>query len=320
MCPPFFDAIVFFHCRGPNAGMGILQRHRAASDAAAASGFVHEMENHLALFFDRGPARLVVTFDNLESANAAAPQYPWAHGFLEKIGASHLGIMMTGDDDWFRHKDVWSFFDGLQSARFFDQFAEVIFYGSSMGGYGALSFARAVPGCTVVAFVPQTQLDPAIVPFETRYEDGFRSGDWSGPYLDAVDGARAAGRVYVLYDPYFPPDALHVDRLIPDNVVHLVVPWSTHHAGPVLRRSGRMRDVLMAAFDGTLTARGFRRLLRAGGRTGMAARLVLRAGLDRGHPALVARALDKLTVSHPDWAFPALQSRAEKALTRTMQG
>ncbi|WP_299042653.1 hypothetical protein [uncultured Tateyamaria sp.] len=292
--------------------MAVQERHQEA--AAAATGFVHDMAAHLALFFERSTDRLVVTFDNLESANAPVPHYPWEYGFVDRIGASHLGVMMAGPADWFRHSDVWAMFDGLQADGFFDRFAEVVFYGSSMGGYGALTFARAAPGCRIVALVPQTHLDPSVVPFETRYDDGFRQGDWSGSYLDAVDGARCAARVYVLYDPYFAPDARHVARLDKGNLVPLRLPWSIHHAGPVLRRTGQMQTVVRAAFDGDLTARGFRRTVRSADRSGMQARLVLRAGLDRGHTGLVARALAQLQTSHPDWSFPVLQDRARRAL------
>ncbi|APX11797.1 hypothetical protein [Tateyamaria omphalii] len=294
--------------------MKLEKRHREAGALAEREGFCHVMRRHAAMFFDRGPARLVVTFDNLVSPNAPLPHYPWAYSFVERMGASHLGLIMSGPEDWFRHEDVLDFFDILQDDGFFSRFGEVVFYGSSMGGYGALTFARAAPGCRVVAFVPQTQLDPVVVPFETRYRQEHARGQWWGRYLDGVDGARAAAAVYVLYDPYFAPDAQHVARLDPANMVPMRLPWSTHQAGPVLRRSGQLAHVLESAFSGRLDAQGFRRAVRGAGRSGMGARLILRAGLERGHPALVQQVLQGLRASHPDWDFPMLRQAARHAL------
>lgn len=297
-----------------NGSMKLQERHQAAADAVGPDGFVHVMKRHVALFYPRANTRLVVSFDNMMSANGPLPHYPWAFNFVEKMGASHLGIMMAAPNDWFRHASLWAFFDLLRDDGFFDQFEEVIFYGSSMGGYGALTFAPAAPGARVVAMVPQTHLDPSVVPFETRYDAGFLRGNWSGPYLDGAEGARSASRVYVLYDPYFTQDAGHVARLDPANTVHLCLPWSTHHAGPVLRRTGEMNAVLHAAFDGTLTRAGFRKTVRAAGRSGMAVRLALRAGLARGHPHLVLRTLETMKQSQPEWSFPRLEAQARAAV------
>ncbi|MBY5932189.1 hypothetical protein KUV51_04190 [Tateyamaria omphalii] len=296
------------------ARMKLEKRHREAGALAEREGFCHLMRRHAAMFFDRGPDRLVVTFDNLVSRNAPLPHYPWAYSFVETLGASHLGLVMSGPEDWFRHADVLDFFDILQEDGFFSRFGEVVFYGSSMGGYGALTFARAAPGCRVVAFVPQTQLDPVVVPFETRYPEERARGQWWGRYLDAVDGARAASSVYVLYDPYFPADARHVARLDPSNLVPLRLPWATHQAGPVLRRTGRLAQILASAFAGTLSAGDFRHVVRSAGRSGMAARLILRAGLERGHPELVRQTLQRLRISHPEWDFPMLRQAARHAL------
>ncbi|WP_299280320.1 hypothetical protein [uncultured Tateyamaria sp.] len=292
--------------------MRIKHRHRIAAKATEPDGFVHPMARHVAMYFPRSTKRLVVSFDNVMSRAAPRPHFPWGANFVDRMGASHLGLMMASPDDWFRHADVWAFFDGLRDDGFFESFDEVIFYGSSMGGYGALTFAKAAPGARVVAMVPQTHLDPSVVPFETRYDAGFARGKWFGPYLDAVDGARAASVVYVLYDPHFGPDAAHVARLDPANLVELRLPWSLHHSGPILSKTGRMNDVLEAAFDGTLTATSFRAMVRAGERCEMGARQSLRAGLSKGHPKLVMRALSGLAQSHPEWEFPKIKERAHR--------
>lgn len=241
------------------------------------------------MHFRRSNRRLVVTFDNMKSRDAVGQQFPWGYQFLEKMGVSHLGLMMSLRNDWFRHADVWAFFDLLQQQCFFDRFDDVVFYGSSMGGYGALTYCRAVPGARVVAFMPQTHLDQTVVPFENRFRRAFERGRWNGRYVDGADGAQSAAQVYVLYDPYHAEDAAHVARLAPENLTRLHLPWAGHQAGRVLHLLGVLPTVVGQAFDGTLTEAGFRAQVRAAKRCKLHTRLCLTAAVERGHEALVVR-------------------------------
>ena len=53
--------------------------------------------------------------------------------------------------------------------------ARVMTYGSSMGGYAALRFARALRADAILALSPQYSIDPAVVPWEDRWrQDGAR--------------------------------------------------------------------------------------------------------------------------------------------------
>ena len=94
--------------------MQLQARHREAAKATEPEGFFHLMRRHVAMYYPRSTRRLVVTFDNMMSIVAPWPHYPWAFGFVEQMGASHLGIMIAGLNDWFRHVDLWDFFDLLR--------------------------------------------------------------------------------------------------------------------------------------------------------------------------------------------------------------
>jgi hypothetical protein len=230
-----------------------------AAEARQTGGFCRVMTHHIAVHLPLGHRRLVVTFDNLASDREKDHRYPWGHAFLTAAGWDVLGIMALRWD-WFRHADLWDFFDGLRATGFFAGYEHVAFYGASMGGYGALTFAPAAPGCTVMAFAPQSSLDRVIVPFEKRYQV---LGDWAGRYGDAADGVRAARRAYIAFDPRMKPDLAHFRRLDGPNVVPLQMPGVGHKVPPALQRMGILKPVALAALEGTLELPAFRHLYRA---------------------------------------------------------
>ena len=135
--------------------MRVKHRHRQAARLADKQGFSQVMTRHIGLFYPRGDT-LIVGFDNMKSRDMPPPAFPWGYNAIAAQGYSHLGIMMARRNDWFRHKDLDAFFDGLRWQGFFDQFRRVVFFGASMGGYGALSFCSACPFADVVVFAPQT--------------------------------------------------------------------------------------------------------------------------------------------------------------------
>ncbi len=286
---------------------------RLAAIEAGENGFVTVMQRHVALFYQRSDT-LVVGFDNMKSREAPSPAYPWAFEFLKKEGFSHLGITMSRRNDWFRHPDLPAFFDRLQNEGFFGRFRRVIFYGSSMGGYGAMAYAGAAPGCQVLAFAPQTSLDPAVVPFETRYRNGFARGTWNGPYVDGVEGARRAGQVVVVVDPYEPIDMAHAARLDPGNLVIARMPWQGHNVARRLTHGGVLRDVVLESFAGDMTEARFSEIMRkVRGSQGYVRAVLLRAIL-RGHSKLVLQAIDDIGKSRPDWQFPTIRPQARADL------
>lgn len=232
---------------------------RAAANASG--GFCHEMTNHVAALLPCAGQRLVVSFDNLVSPKAEGARMPWGHEFLARQGWDVLGIMARRAD-WFRHPDLWDFFDRLRDEGFFRRYQAVSMYGASMGGFGALTFAAAAPGCTVLAMAPQSTLAPRLTPFEHRFRYACRHHDWTGRYADAAEGVRTAGRAYVLFDPMEQADAAHAARLDGPNVTLLRLPHAGHKLPPALRRMGLLKDVALPALTGGLEPSGFYRLYR----------------------------------------------------------
>ncbi|MCQ0090960.1 glycosyltransferase family 2 protein [Roseovarius sp. M141] len=228
---------------------------------AEGEGFFEKNLRHSLMFIKRPSDRLLVTFDNLSNVNDdSITREPWAYKFASDGGYSHLGVM-AHVSDWYRDGDLIRRFQGLVAQGFFEGYERVVFAGVSMGGYASLAFSSLVPGAHVVAINPQTTLDPALVPWETRYENGQRQ-DWTLPLADGAALTAGAGRVNVFYDPYFELDQQHVDRFHGDNV-HIFKCWfSNHKTAVLLRKIGALKAVMTHCIMDELTAPEFYSLYR----------------------------------------------------------
>lgn len=274
---------------------------RAAIEATATSGgFFRDFDRHSAVHFQRG-STLVVTFDNMKSRDMPVPRYPWAYQFVAKQGHSHLGIMMKRRNDWFRHRQLCDFFDELRDSGFFDRFDNVVFYGSSMGGYGALTYASACPRARAIAFSPQTTLSPALVPWERRYENARLRGDWDEPrYADAALTTHHLCEALLFYGPCMPEDRRHADRLTARGVVHLRCPFVGHKIPRYLAFWGLLGTVVREAIDGTLTDAEFVRMIRVRRDHKSYVRSVLARAVAAGHVPLARHALEGFASRRPD--------------------
>ena len=268
-----------------------------ATVLAGKDGFFRESPDHSFLFIRRSDT-LVVTFDNLDIAmGKREDRRPWGFSFIEKQGWSMLGVMANGWT-WYRDPWVWQQFDALRDSGFFKQFKRVVFYGASMGGYAACAFVAACPGADVVAISPQSTLDKAIVPWETRYHTAW-GRDFSGAYGDAAEVSAAAGRVFLLYDPYEPLDSGHANRFTGGNLIKLRAPLLGHRLGSSLQQMGILAPITLAALNGTLTEAEFYRSLRARKVFPRYQRELFKRALDRGRPDL-ARKLGRWVLTRGD--------------------
>lgn len=176
-------------------------------------------------------------------------------GFLRREGHSVLAVK-TLKRDWYRGRPLLDFMGRLAQQGFFAAFERVVFYGSSMGGYGALAFSCLAPRALVLSYSPQTTLDPALVPWDTRYPVG-SAADWSGPFADGAVCAASAARVVVVYDPFERSDTRQVARLARHNLLALKLPFAGHATQPALQQMGQLKVVLPSLLASTLQAEGF---------------------------------------------------------------
>ena len=109
----------------------------------------------------RSKSTLYVSFDNLSSVRGVKGRDPWGYSVAAKSEWSSLGILCYRPN-WFRIPALYEELRKLADNGFFDDFEQVVFTGTSMGAYAACAFSSLAPGCTVVAFSPQSSLSPAI--------------------------------------------------------------------------------------------------------------------------------------------------------------
>lgn len=235
---------------------GFVARCLAHESASA------ELSTHRLDFLPAGPV-LVVTFEPAitEGLDTNLDRPAWGQGLIARRGHSLLGVKRTAND-WYRAADLHGLMRALQAAGFFARFAKVVFYGPSMGGYAALTFADCAPGCTVLAMHPQSCLAPERVWFDQRFS-GRRAHLWSGDFLDGAEGAARAARVYVCFDPWQIKDRLHAQRLPAHNRIELRLPFVGHATSQMLMATGKLGEVFDLAVAGSLDATAFKRIARA---------------------------------------------------------
>ena len=263
----------------------------------AESGYFHQLgANHFGVFLDEGTT-LLVTFESLRSVLARPAQLPLAFDQAKANGWSLLTLIADGET-WFRDPAIYAFFDRQVDDAFFEDFDRVLFYGAGMGGYAACAFVAACPGAGVVAISPQSTLDKTVVPWETRYSTAW-GRDFSGAYGDAAIAAQAAGRVFLLYDPYEPLDSGHAERFEGAHVTKLRTPLLGHRLGSSLQQMGILAPITLAALNGTLTELEFYRTIRARKTFARYQRELFKRAVDRGRPDL-ARKLGRWVLTRGD--------------------
>lgn len=275
---------------------------RSASEAAQRDQFVLKSQLVDAQFVRRAPL-LFVTFDNLGSVGEYDPPQPWLHMRAQRLGISILGLIARRKD-WYRNADTPMLLTHLQEAGFFDQFERIVFTGTSMGGYAALTYSRLVPGAEVAIFSPQTTLNQQIAPFEARFKYALRKWDWDSPaFLDAAEAVPQATRVLLFYDPFVPEDRAHAQRLLHPKVTHVKCRHFGHRALRQLKACGVLEDLFGAIGAGTFDATGFvtslsiRRSLRPWRKA------LLNNVIATGHPQRAKVTLDRLRPLDPEAAY-----------------
>ncbi|MEM7440883.1 MAG: hypothetical protein AAF393_14890 [Pseudomonadota bacterium] len=244
---------------------GVPSWYRDIYPAGDHDGFYQKLGTHAAAFVERRDTQLVVSFDNL--SDAGHPGYDkeaWAGAFCRYNSWSHLGIF-TQEPSWFRSAQLVQFLEKLKADGFFERFANVTFCGTSMGAFASLAFCGLAPGCNVIAFSPQTTLIRDRVPWEDRFKKADLC-DWTLPYSDAAETVDAAGKVYLIYDPFHVNDTKQVMRLKGDNLIHLRGPGLGHRTALALSRLGTLKPVIGEGIFGTLSRTSFSELIRSRGR------------------------------------------------------
>lgn len=202
--------------------------------------------------------KLVVTFRQRigqpGTFDAARP----VMGYLRN-GFAHLHLQ-SRHNDWYINADTEAFEEVL--SRFVQRYDEVIAIGFSMGGYGALRFARVLEISRAILVSPQVSIDPNLVPFDRRYRA-------EGAMWDAVQGdllsrtSDMAGAVLV--DPFRRLDVAHgrmICELFP-KLTLVMLGNGGHPATRAIRQGGRFDWLKAQLAEGLDDPRAIGRVHRA---------------------------------------------------------
>lgn len=166
-------------------------------------GFYHNLSNNFVSYVP-GNKILIVSFDNAYSPSIIENRKPYGYNFITRRGWSSLGVMEK-KKNWFRQEDLRDLFDELKTSGFFLQFDKVVFYGASMGSFGATAYSSAAPNSTVLIYGPRATHN-----HKYFMENGFV--EQSENRYDCVPaGVVSAGKVFLFYDPINEKDAKHAD-------------------------------------------------------------------------------------------------------------
>lgn len=215
-----------------------------------------------AVLFNPGKTQLFVSFrQRVDDPGRFADPRP-VRSFLRK-GYSHLHLQ-SRLNDWFINSETSALEAELEvlTARF----ERVVAMGFSMGGYGALRFARALRLDHLIAVSAQYSISPDHVPFDRRYRDCSAEfdadlGDLSGR------GNRAQG--VLLADPFRPVDLLNAQMIatVFPNLRVMRLAGGGHPATQIIREGGKFGALQRQLLNGPVDARRVSGLHRAARRS-----------------------------------------------------
>ncbi len=202
-------------------------------------------DEHIRVIFLKGTSsELVISFGDLISRAKGLSIN--AEKSLMKYDYNVLGIMPKLKS-WFPQASMQQMMESVQPIL--DQFASIIGYGGSMGGYATIKYAKLLNMKRVIAFVPQFSIDPQQVE-DRRYAEFFDVNLNRDMQIQSNDVS--AGTEYiVVYDPYYKEDREHylkIKKIIP--ALHtLKLPFTGHDALAVLASSSLLNDFIRHPYD-----------------------------------------------------------------------
>ena len=261
-----------------------------ASHAEENGGFFWQGDQN-AVGFIPGDRSLVVSFDSEKTVKTDGDRFPAEFETLNgSLGCSVLGVMGLSRN-WFQTPFVYQSLKTLSNGGFFETFDRILLLGSSMGGFGALAHANLVPNAQVLAFSPQSTLDPKRVPWDTRW--GWASKlDWSGPQADAAKTQFPASTT-IIFDPFDEDDVKHINRLKTREAKLFKAPFMGHGPDRHLSPSDALESCIELALRGELTEERFHKIRRDRRSVPKFQHDLIRICLDRNKPKLARAAAER---------------------------
>lgn len=216
---------------------------------------------HHALFVDEGDT-LLVSFDEAGRVHRdALDGMPDGFALVRRREWSLLSILADGDT-WFRDPAIAAFLTALVRSGVLSGYRRILLTGlGPMCGHAASTYARLLPGATVLISNPVASLSHRIAPFERRF-GAARRGPVEHAFGRGPEGLQHSRRAVVLFDPMAPSDAAHAALYRAENIEWVGLPHSATVLEDALRSSRTFVDLMSQLAKGPLSPAALRDLVR----------------------------------------------------------
>ena len=244
---------------------------------------LYEDEEIKVMFQPGDSSVLLVTFGdmlNLVRDMTFAADVP-----AKKLNLNCIGFMAK-KQNWFPLKSVQRASSIIASMH--TKFENVVTYGTSMGGYGAIKYSRLMRATAVIAFCPQWSIDKNECDGEDPgYQQQYR------PDMEAM-GIRTyeiSGSIYCLYDPGHKRDTFHASKIsdLADSIKAITVPSAGHGVARLLAGTNLLDSMIELACSDDVA--GLVALIHRARRNHPIRRKTLLTKLSTKHPYLLERIL-----------------------------
>lgn len=167
-------------------------------------------------------------------------------------------LISSSHNSWFQYPQMREMITTIGHwARF--EYAEIISYGLSMGGYAAIKWAELLGARQVLAVSPQYSVDPRKVSFETRWSDDVAQIE----FVDDEISLSPNIDYHFIVDRDDALDWQHFQRFAEIRALKpYLISFGGHFAAHILIESGLSRLVFEDLLGGQLNPAGFRRRFR----------------------------------------------------------
>ena len=173
----------------------------------AAHPVIFESE-HLVVYLSQGRDDLgVITFAPM--ASQAQTNGFWGERPLNRLGVTAVGFVSKAPN-WFPAGDMAAAASAVRSHL--SRCRNVISYGTSMGGYGALKYSNLLSANFALSFSPQYSIKESELMGKDRRFTEFYRPELHGESM-AVKEEDVCRRAFVFYDPYFRVDKLNAELI-----------------------------------------------------------------------------------------------------------
>jgi hypothetical protein len=150
---------------------------------------------------------LIVFFAPMHWNRSASPV--WGDALAVSLGLNAV-FVVPKRGSWYPHCQMSSVLGVV--GDYCRRYSDVILYGYSMGGYAALKYSRYLNASRVVAFSPQSSIEPLVCKQnDRRYLLHYASDMHDG--MGVVPADVAGSGVFVFFDDKYGPDRFQVDLL-----------------------------------------------------------------------------------------------------------